>query len=818
MELRTDSAKPSWRANRLDIALFVASMVALIILVKVLMGIIPEAFQQHYNLYSLISLGGLFLNLTLLVILLRRTKRSDSVQWFAFFIVFGILWSAAEALERSAVTPVGAAYWADIISGVTTFMPAYFYLFVRSYTNKKKTPFAVWVPVVVIGTAAIMGALLAGNNVFPVSDVADIKPWGYTGGNSAGSLVFIAWSAVLAVAAIARLIAFLRRSVARNDRRLATIFIVSAVLLVLTSAVTEVLLPVLGVASIPPLGVFSNALLAVGVIFGIYKYGTLTLSPSDIASTVLENMAGGVVVTDRRYTVLYCNQVAAELLSADGKDFTGRDLRAMAFHRLGESHYEWENQLKEYPVVEIPDFEIEKGDELLILDLKITNLRTDQLGYVFVMNDVSDRKRSEDNLAAQAKALEASNAALQDSQTAMLNLLEDARELEEALKIEKAGVEHEVQVQTMAVKSEHARLEAALNGLDIGVFMLDTNLKLVYANRATENLYKTISKQSWSPTEYLKAIKRQPNFLEDIEEIRKHHLPIERLAVPVIDHIVHTYKAPVLDPTNPHGEVLAFVISAQDVTDAKALERSRDEFFSIASHELRTPLTAIRGNTSMIQDYYGDQLKDPSLKEMIGDIHDSSIRLITIVNDFLNTSRLEQGKIEFKIEPFEPGDLVSEVIAEFKAGDAGAKVPIEAKLTVVPNVLADRDRLKEVLINLIGNAVKFTDTGVITVSLTMDGKRVKLSVTDTGKGIPLESQGLLFRKFQQASNNILTRDSTRSTGLGLYISKLIMVGMGCEIFLDSSVADKGSTFSVLLPAAKPAKPIKPKTATKKVRP
>ncbi len=210
----------------------------------------------------------------------------------------------------------------------------------------------------------------------------------------------------------------------------------------------------------------------------------------------------------------------------------------------------------------------------------------------------------------------------------------------------------------------------------------------------------------------------------------------------------------------------------------------------------------------MIQQYFGDQLKDPSLKEMINDIHDSSTRLINIVNDFLNTSRLEQGKMEFKAAAFDLPNLVNEVIEELRAGNVAGKVPIVTHLGAVPTAMADRDRLKEVIINLISNAVKFTEDGTIMVNLEMENEWLKLSVKDTGRGIPQESQGLLFHKFQQASNNILTRDSTRSTGLGLYISKLLMTGMGGEIFLEKSAAGKGTTFAVLIPTAKPVKPPK----------
>ncbi len=253
--------------------------------------------------------------------------------------------------------------------------------------------------------------------------------------------------------------------------------------------------------------------------------------------------------------------------------------------------------------------------------------------------------------------------------------------------------------------------------------------------------------------------------------------------------------------------MLGTVILLEDLTERIVMERSRDEFFSIASHELRTPLTAIRGNTKMMQDYYPEQFKDPQLKEMLSDIHDSSIRLIEIVNDFLDTSRLEQGKIQFRPTVFNPVNLVEQVLKEYRAGgiSPGLYLKFSAPKADPQSVMADFDRLKQVIINLIGNGLKYTDKGGITVSIENVPGFVEIAVTDTGHGIPEDSQHLLFRKFQQTSNNILTRDSTRSTGLGLYISKLIMTSMEGHIRLDRSQIDKGSTFVISIPVAKEKK-------------
>jgi two-component system sensor histidine kinase EvgS len=242
----------------------------------------------------------------------------------------------------------------------------------------------------------------------------------------------------------------------------------------------------------------------------------------------------------------------------------------------------------------------------------------------------------------------------------------------------------------------------------------------------------------------------------------------------------------------------------EDITEAKLLERSRDEFFSIASHELRTPLTAIRGNASIINDYYLDAMDNKELRSLIGDIHESSVRLIAIVNDFLEASRLEQGKMVFQLAPFSIDDVIREVVHDMKhlLAEKQINLVFASDETTEPlTVWADAERTKQIIYNLVGNAEKFTHHGSITIHIEPTPHTVKILVSDTGSGISPENQHLLFHKFQQASNSLWTRDSSKGTGLGLYISKLLAESMDGHMQLECSELGQGSTFSFTLPLA-----------------
>ena len=160
--------------------------------------------------------------------------------------------------------------------------------------------------------------------------------------------------------------------------------------------------------------------------------------------------------------------------------------------------------------------------------------------------------------------------------------------------------------------------------------------------------------------------------------------------------------------------------------------------------------------------------------------------------------------MNFQNETFDVAVLIMDVLKEYEVTGSRKKLYLkyEPPEKPMPLVFADKNKVKQILINLVGNALKFTEEGGVTVRIHLYDGFVRVVVEDTGRGIPLENQMLLFHKFQQASNNLFTRDTTRGTGLGLYISKLIIEQMGGNIGLEYSQPGKGSAFGFALPVAK----------------
>ena len=364
-------------------------------------------------------------------------------------------------------------------------------------------------------------------------------------------------------------------------------------------------------------------------------------------------------------------------------------------------------------------------------------------------------------------------------------------------------LEATVKLRTEQLIASTSRAYSFLDSLHMGFIMCDVNPEVVLTNTSVRGFLSEEPTEEWTLEAIDKLLEPQLHLKELVTTSLKEQRSTELNEVNLGKRVIRLFIAPMTPEVKGDQQPIGAIILVEDVTQQVMLERSKDEFFFIASHELRTPLTAIRGNASLITKYYADSLKDKNMAEMVDDIHASSIRLLELVNDFLDASALEQGKIQMKPEKLALTDVVTEVLRELQSLGEAKKLALvqDASVAGVPAVMADRKRVKQVIYNLVGNAIKFTETGSITVSAHEEGGMVHCTVTDTGGGMSEENQKLLFRKFQQVGNSLLSRDTTTGTGLGLYISKLIVNLSGGTIALERSEVGKGSTFGFTLPVA-----------------
>jgi|TARA_B100000315_G_scaffold215679_1_gene215109 signal transduction histidine kinase/CheY-like chemotaxis protein len=237
--------------------------------------------------------------------------------------------------------------------------------------------------------------------------------------------------------------------------------------------------------------------------------------------------------------------------------------------------------------------------------------------------------------------------------------------------------------------------------------------------------------------------------------------------------------------------------------EARQSEQSQATFLATMSHELRTPLNGVIGASQMLID--GELSKRQ--RELVDVVLQSSETLLELINDVLDLSRLDSNEIKLKSIPVDLRDLVSSTIAplSFQAKEKGIKFTLTIEDDIPAWVMGDPTRLRQIILNLVGNAVKFTSTGEISVVLDTALERIRLKISDTGIGIPKQVQASLFEPYVQAE--VATMRKFGGSGLGLTIVKKLISAMKGKIAVDS-VPGRGSTFTIFIPLQVSVAPLK----------
>jgi len=347
------------------------------------------------------------------------------------------------------------------------------------------------------------------------------------------------------------------------------------------------------------------------------------------------------------------------------------------------------------------------------------------------------------------------------------------------------------------LEQEQAKVTAILDGMVEGVIAVDGHEHIVLMNERARAIFK------------LGAVRaeRKP-FLEVIRNAELHEVfrvsrggdpgaVVRRevsLATPA-GRILQVHGVPLLLAGGEKGVVIVL----HDITELRRLEQVRTEFVGNVSHELRTPLTAIHG---YVETLLGGALEEPeNARKFLEIVHRQTERLGRLINDLTDLSNIELGKASLHLAPTRVDDVVDSVLGVIapraRAGDVTLRTDVPGTL---PLVKADHDRLAQILINLVDNAVKYTpDRGVVTVRGTEDpGKTVSISVEDTGVGIPSSDLPRITERFYRV-------DKARSrelggTGLGLAIVKHLVLAHGGELHIESEIG-RGTTVRFTLPIA-----------------
>jgi signal transduction histidine kinase len=252
------------------------------------------------------------------------------------------------------------------------------------------------------------------------------------------------------------------------------------------------------------------------------------------------------------------------------------------------------------------------------------------------------------------------------------------------------------------------------------------------------------------------------------------------------------------------------IILVRDITAEKETDRMKTDFISTVSHELRTPMTSVLGYTAITRRKLQEvlfpriALKDSKVEKTmrqvvqnLGIVISEGERLTNLINDLLDISKMEAGQLEWKMQPLSVYDIIDTAMDATSTLFEQKGIHLKREITgSLPEIVGDRDRLVQVMINLLSNAVKFTEEGLVTCRALPGETELIISVTDTGIGIPRTEQENIFKKFKQVGDTLT--DRPKGTGLGLPISKQIIVQHGGRIWVESEVG-RGTTVSFTIP-------------------
>ncbi|PVH25108.1 PAS domain-containing sensor histidine kinase [Sphingobacterium corticibacter] len=496
-------------------------------------------------------------------------------------------------------------------------------------------------------------------------------------------------------------------------------------------------------------------------------WSTKDISP--LFHAALDASVSGIIITDNNLPdnpIVYCNKSFERISGYDRKEIIGHNCR---FLQRDDREQEMRKKLRDavkegkHANVEIRNYT--KAGELFWNELYISPI-VDDAGkvshFIGVQNDVTDRKKAEQELHLQ-------------------------REL----------MEQKINERTASLRLSEEYLKSIVETVRESLLVLDSDLKVLTANEEFMRTFKV--NRSETINKKLYDLGNGQWNIDALRELLEKILPTNN---PVLDfEVEHNFPhiGQKLMLLNAHRIELEgtykdrILLAIEDITDRRAIELRKDDFLAVASHELKTPLTTVKGYLQ-----YATRLLPKDSDAKIIDIMDKANvqldRLNRLIAELLDVSKIQSGNLEVHREAFDFNNMVEEAVESMSRTTDSHEIIFSGGIE--GSYVGDEAQLSQVVKNLLANAVKYSPKArKIEVSLSVISKYIKFSVQDFGMGISLNDQKKIFERFYRARH---IQQHFPGMGIGLYICEQIIEKHGGTLWVDSEV-DKGSTFSFTLP-------------------
>lgn len=416
------------------------------------------------------------------------------------------------------------------------------------------------------------------------------------------------------------------------------------------------------------------------------------------------------------------------------------------------------------------------------------------------MADHEEHKKKKEEISPFQRYQQGEEKKASDSAEELQKIREEGKLSERELRLALLNILEDTEEARQKVEQEAKKTQTIIYSFSDGIFVIDEQGVVTYMNPEAEKLMRVSAAEvkGKSISKLLAHEKLAPLFElvkgegVSIKKVYRKELELSELLTIEVSTI----------PLELAEKRFGTLLVLHDITREKRVERMKTEFVTLAAHQLRTPLSGIKWALRMLIDE-GEGLS-PLLKEGLDKAYASNERMINLVNDLLNATRIEEGRYVYKPVPGDFQKLVDDMITTYEpvAKEKKVELKINKPKEGLPPVAFDTEKMNMAVQNLIDNAIKYTASGgkvTVTTKVEEGGKDVRLSVEDTGVGIPPAQKDRIFSKFFRAEN--VMRMETVGNGLGLFIAKNIVESHGGKIWFTSEL-NKGTTFYMKLPVTK----------------